>query len=610
MATIFENNINSLKKVDRNKAIVDMLLKADDNATGIEFGISDVEGRNVLYAQADGKIIQLDSLYDSESMMDLWIKNIKSESVAPAFLIFGLGNGMYARKALAAYPASIVAVCEPDINALKFILSNFELNSVLSNERFLLYTADTFINDTNYEILNAILPYKKMDESIYMAYPNYPVLYSEKIRIYETVLQGYISKAKASMNVIARFGKAFCENTMANASKIINSKSLVALAKKLPENVPAIVVSSGPSLDKNIELLKDINNKALIIAADSAINSLLKRGIIPDLFVTVDAKKSPKHFEDDRIKDIPVVLTSQANFRSVEGQRSPVFFTKDSNDYINEFFDKNEIYMPTLYSGGSVANDIASLCAQLGIETLIFIGQDLAYTGNKTHSADSFRASLNLDVNSFNNNRFVEGYYGGEVLSSEEFYLYISWFENFFDKNKDSMNFINSTEGGANIKGAINMPLKDAIDKYCSKEYALDGIFDNCDDLLNESQKAEFEKYLNDIIPQMRSIRQTVLSGKRGYDRLYELARENKLGKSEASNIIKKTSEISMMVEKEPVMCFVNDQIQEFTNEMIKRTDRKFADVRTEVLETAKAGSEYMSKIMQALDELITRYSE
>lgn len=608
MSTVFENNINALRKIERNERLAEKLLELNLSSEEYNSGISNVEGKDVLYYHQEDKVVLLDTLYDSEELTKLWAENISSQSAAPTFMFFGLGNGMFAKYALSAYPQSIVAVCEPDIKLLKFVLTNFELYSVLSDDRFVLFTLDDFIADTGYDILNAVLPFKKMDESVYCAYPNYPAIFSNEIKQYELILQTFISKSKASMDVIARFGKAFSENTMVNANRITNSKSLVSLAKNVPEGIAAIIVSAGPSLDKNIELLQDVKGKCLIVATDAALLVLLKHGITPDLFVTVDAMKSPKHFADDRIKDIPVVMTSQANYRSVEGQRSPVFFTKDSNEYINNFFDSNNVVIPMLYSGGSVANDAASLCAQLGITTLIFIGQDLAYTGNKTHSADSFRASLKMDVNSFTNNRYVEGYYGGEVLSSEEFYLYISWFENFFEMNKKYMTFINSTEGGANIKGADNIPLNEAIEKYCNKEYILDGLFSNCDDLLDEKQKEEFKEYINNIIPYMKKMKQLVVTGKRSYDRLYDLARENKLGKAEAGNIIRKTAEISKAIEGEPVMCFINDQIQEFTNEMIKRTDKKYPDIRTELIETSKAGSEYMTKIFKAIDELVERY--
>ena len=56
----------------------------------------------------------------------------------------------------------------------------------------------------------------------------------------------------------------------------------------LPTDIPAIVVSAGPSLNKNIVELRKAKNKAFIVAVDTAVKPLVKAGIIPDLYVVVD----------------------------------------------------------------------------------------------------------------------------------------------------------------------------------------------------------------------------------------------------------------------------------------------------------------------------------
>lgn len=603
MNKVFENNIKALATLERNAELAGDLLKADDMSS---FAVAEVEGKNVLFSEMNGENILLDSLYPSSELMELFIKNINSNSIAPTFMIFGLGNGMYVRQILdSGYSESIICVVEPDIANMKFILSNFELNSILANERVLLCTLDMLLNDRNYEILNAVLPYKKINDGVYMTYPNYAMLYPNEVREYNETVQMYVSKSIASMNVIARLGNAFCKNALNNMRLVTKSKSVVDLAKRIPEGIPAVIVSSGPSVDKNVDFLKDAKDRCLIIAADSALSVLLKHEIIPDLFISVDAKKSAKHFADDRVKDIPMVMTVQTNITSAAGQRSPIFFTKDSNEYISKFFDDNNVYVPTLYSGGSVANDAASLCAQLGIRTLIFIGQDLAYTDNKTHSADSLRGTWNRDVSTFTNNTYVKGYYGGEVLSSAEFVLYINWFEDFFANNKEYMTFINATEGGANIEGAVNMPFKAALDKYCIDEYYKKDVFTGCTDLLNDELKSKYEKYCDDIYNQLSDMKTLVRNGRRDYEKLKTLAIENKLGKGEARSIIERTAKISYMIENEPVMTFVHDKIQEFTNEMIRKTDKKFPDVRTEIIKTSEAGYEYLGQVAAAIDEIL-----
>ena len=62
-----------------------------------------------------------------------------------------------------------------------------------------------------------------------------------------------------------------------------------------------ILVSAGPSLNKNIMELKKAKNKAFIVATDTAVKPLLKAGIEPDLMVMVDGEK-PKRLNLDLLK--------------------------------------------------------------------------------------------------------------------------------------------------------------------------------------------------------------------------------------------------------------------------------------------------------------------
>ncbi|WP_373845633.1 6-hydroxymethylpterin diphosphokinase MptE-like protein, partial [Clostridium sp.] len=74
------------------------------------------------------------------------------------------------------------------------------------------------------------------------------------------------------------------ENNFTNMKKLIESPSIECVKDKY-KDIPAIIVSAGPSLDKNISELKRAEGKALIIATDAVLTTLKNHGIVPDAVV-------------------------------------------------------------------------------------------------------------------------------------------------------------------------------------------------------------------------------------------------------------------------------------------------------------------------------------
>ena len=80
-----------------------------------------------------------------------------------------------------------------------------------------------------------------------------------------------------------------------------------------PKDIPAIVVSAGPSLAKNKHLLKEAKGKAFIAVVDSAISTVMSMGVIPDMVFTLDYKKSKKHFTSEGLNKVPFVAENDSS---------------------------------------------------------------------------------------------------------------------------------------------------------------------------------------------------------------------------------------------------------------------------------------------------------
>lgn len=101
---------------------------------------------------------------------------------------------------------------------------------------------------------------------------------------------------RKSWNTVVRYTSVNANNIFHNCKYIYNGYSIESLVGLLPSDVPTIVVSAGPSLNKNIEDLRAAQGKANIIATDTAMKPLLNAGIIPNLFVVVDGLKPGIYF--------------------------------------------------------------------------------------------------------------------------------------------------------------------------------------------------------------------------------------------------------------------------------------------------------------------------
>ncbi len=154
------------------------------------------------------------------------------------------------------------------------------------------------------------------------------------------------------------------------------------------ENVPSIIVAAGPSLNKNILDLRQLNKKACIIATDTAIKPLLNNGIIPDFIVIVDGKKPGLLFEHELLSEVPMIMSSAVSKDPVNMHKGKKFFSWDGSRYEAELIKEakqhsahpEKIDMCSLPTGGSVATTAFSFAKLLGSKTIILVGQDLAFT--------------------------------------------------------------------------------------------------------------------------------------------------------------------------------------------------------------------------------------
>ncbi|EOH3313680.1 TPA: motility associated factor glycosyltransferase family protein [Campylobacter jejuni] len=273
------------------------------------------------------------------------------------------------------------------------------------------------------------------------------------------------------------------EQFVYNLPKLISYPSYKELLKKRKNaKETAIVVSTGPSLTKQLPLLKKYGNKATIFCADSAYNILAREGIKPDYVCMLERDEIVAEcFNNDFgefDKDIIFLVASLVHKKTIDyleknkrnymlilkGQPFARYLDLDDYGYIN--------------AGMSVSHMAYELAENLGHKNIILIGQDLAYSEDgQTHSKGFIHASWHNGDYERDFGKFTTLAYGGEgkAESSEIWTLFRQIFENFIFYSESKT--YNCTEGGARIESAIERPFKEV-----------------CKDLLENEKDKNFKK--------------------------------------------------------------------------------------------------------------------
>ncbi|EAL8000474.1 DUF115 domain-containing protein [Campylobacter jejuni] len=230
----------------------------------------------------------------------------------------------------------------------------------------------------------------------------------------------------------------------------------------------AIVVSAGPSLAKQLSLLKAYQDKAVIFCADGALSMLEKEGIIPDYVTNLDfTDLAMKFFQNKENK-------TSLNMLSCATHPSLVHFLDNKSvvlrdDPLYQRFNLNDFgYIDT---GTHVSHFSYTLALALGFKNIIMIGQDLAFDeeGN-SHSkgfdfGEKFSGEENIDKLK------VTAYAGkGEVLTHITWNDYRIKLEYLFACNDQKAKFYNATEGGARINFTEELSFKECCEKLLTKE--------------------------------------------------------------------------------------------------------------------------------------------
>ncbi|EAK3730479.1 motility associated factor glycosyltransferase family protein, partial [Campylobacter jejuni] len=242
------------------------------------------------------------------------------------------------------------------------------------------------------------------------------------------------------------------------------------LSKRKGISDTAIIVSTGPSLTKQLPLLKKYANKATIFCADSSYPILAKHGIKPDYVCMLERTEITAEFFNHDFgefdKDIVFVCAGVVHPKAIE-------YLKDRNLVITQkvlafpyYINLKDFSYAAV--GFSVAHTLSYLATYLSHKNIIFIGQDLAYAENGNSHPDDYQNSANYESQMYEH-ILTEAYGGKKEIKTHEVWIF---FKQILEAMiiKYHITTYNCTEGGARIEGTIEKPFLWACENLLHKD--------------------------------------------------------------------------------------------------------------------------------------------
>ncbi|EAH8932647.1 DUF115 domain-containing protein, partial [Campylobacter jejuni] len=390
----------------------------------------------------------------------------------PFVCIYGIGNALLIKNLAKHYKH--LFVFESEIELFILALSTIDLSEELCSGK--IYLVDIEEERVDIQLL-ILFDMKDMFEylSLYEMFVNnvyYKKFYEDIWHKADELCEKNIKVVIRNLNSSLCIGFECYSHLLQNIPSMLESipfQRILSQRKNKFDN--AIVVSAGPSLTKQLPLLKAYQDKAVIFCADGALSMLEKEGIVPDYVTNLDfTDLAMKFFQNkENLKQSIIALECATHPNIVRSLNAENCMIVLRNKALYQRFNLNDFgYIDT---GTHVSHFSYTLALALGFKNIIMIGQDLAFDeeGN-SHSkgfdfGEKFSGEENIDKLK------VPAYAGkGEVLTHITWNDYRIKLEYLFACNDQKAKFYNATEGGARINFTEELSFKECCEKLLTKE--------------------------------------------------------------------------------------------------------------------------------------------
>ncbi|EDP3487181.1 motility associated factor glycosyltransferase family protein [Campylobacter jejuni] len=463
---LFNKNIEALSNLFLKESLKEIksskfeLILGKDN---LDINLKDTSDNTFLYENVIDELNSMLNTYNDKYLL------------YPVLYFYGFGNGILFKALLQNKNHQHIVVFEKDIEIIWIMFHILDFSHELQSARLMILQTSSL----DIELFSNFCSSKPFFQFSRIYFLELMSHYYE--RFHEDVLELNKKLAENFKNIILRNGNdpldvlQGIEQFVYNLPQMITHpsyKELLSKRKNLSDT--AIIVSTGPSLTKQLPLLKKYASKATIFCADSSYPILAKHGIKPDYVLSLERIPLTSEFFNNDFgefdKDIVFVCAGVVHPKTIEYLKNKTFIITQKvlafPYYINL---KNFCYAAV---GFSVAHTLSYLATHLSHKNIIFIGQDLAYAENGNSHPDDYQNSANYESQMYEHILTIAYGGNGKVETHSIWLLFKNWFENEMIPNTRKMGITtyNCTEGGARIEGTIEKPFLWACENLLDKD--------------------------------------------------------------------------------------------------------------------------------------------
>jgi hypothetical protein len=440
---------------------------------------------------------QLASLHRPQEEAQALIRGV-DVTASGATVCMGFALGYHVEALARRYgKMGVVLAFEPDVGLLRSVLEHVDHSAWLSQRNCVIVTEPDDSGEITASIAGA--------EGIFMVgtrmleHPPSKARMEGKSERFGKSLGSAMRAVRTAIVTTLVHVETTMRNLLGNIESYANAPGIDELAS-IAKGKPAIVVSAGPSLRRNIDLLSQpgVRDRVVIIAVQTVLKTLLAKGIRPHFVTALDhASISKRFYEGLTAADVDGVTlvvepkASPAIFEAWPGAiRCPAeriadsILTDNADDATRVVFERNR---GELRPGATVAHLAYYLARHLGADPVIFIGQDLGFTDGQYYAAGAaihqvwsgelshFRTLEMLEWERIARERSMlhrlTDHLGRPCYSDEQMTTYLVQFERDFGEDVNrGFRVIDATEGGISKRHAKAMPLNQALQELAASD--------------------------------------------------------------------------------------------------------------------------------------------
>ncbi len=461
---LFNKNIEALGNILLKESLKEIksskfeLILGKDN---LDINLKDTSDNTFLYENVIDELNSMLNTYNDKYLL------------YPVLYFYGFGNGILFKALLQNKNHQHIVVFEKDIEIIWIMFHILDFSSELQSARLMVLQTSS-LDIEFFSNFCSSKPFFQFSRIYFLELMSH---YYE--RFHEDILGLNKKLAENFKNSIVSYGNdpldalQGIEQFVYNLPQMITHPSYTKLLSKRKNlSDTAIIVSTGPSLTKQLPLLKKYANKATIFCADSSYPILAKHGIKPDYVCMLERTEITAEFFNHDFGEFDNGICFI--IKSIVHPNAINYLTKKTDNFTivstyASFIQYLKLdYFGYFNMGFSVAHMACYLSLHLNHKNIIFIGQDLAYAENGNSHPDDYQNSANYESQMYEH-ILTEAYGGKEKIKTHEVWIF---FKQILEAMiiKYHITTYNCTEGGARIEGTIEKPFLWACENLLHKD--------------------------------------------------------------------------------------------------------------------------------------------